>query len=159
MLSLCKLCSRMETQGEMGVHSDTERDGCTLRHRERDGCTLRHRERETSVHSDTERQVYTHTYKQRERQVFPHTDGYASKAEDIPSMSCEQIATGSKAVANHIKQCITCRRARRPTEKQKMADLPANHVDPSPPFSYCGMDCLDHFTQSKVETRISVTLL
>ena len=50
------------------------------------------------------------------------------------------VVGGSKAVANHIKQCVTCRRARRPTETQKMADLPANRVDPSPPFSYCVMD-------------------
>lgn len=26
-----------------------------------------------------------------------------------------------------------------------MADLPAEHVDPSPPFSYCGMDCFGPF--------------
>ncbi|XP_056597979.1 uncharacterized protein LOC130433119 [Triplophysa dalaica] len=55
------------------------------------------------------------------------------------------IVGGSKVVANYIKQCVTCRRARRPTETQKMADLPANRVDPSPPFSYCGMDCFGPF--------------
>lgn len=55
------------------------------------------------------------------------------------------VVGGSKVVANLIKQCVTCRRARRPTETQMMADLPANRVDPSPPFSYCGMDCFGPF--------------
>ncbi|KAI2647804.1 Gypsy retrotransposon integrase-like protein 1 [Labeo rohita] len=55
------------------------------------------------------------------------------------------VVGGSKVVANHIKQCVTCRRARRPTETQMMADLPANRLDPSPPFSYCGMDCFGPF--------------
>ncbi|KAL1276800.1 hypothetical protein QQF64_036423 [Cirrhinus molitorella] len=36
-------------------------------------------------------------------------------------------------------------RARRPTETQMMADLPANRLEPSPPFSYCGMDCFGPF--------------
>ncbi|XP_049318702.1 uncharacterized protein LOC125780534 [Astyanax mexicanus] len=55
------------------------------------------------------------------------------------------VLSGSKVVANHIKQCVTCRRARRPTETQKMADLPADRVNPSPPFSFCGMDCFGPF--------------
>ncbi|KAJ8369824.1 hypothetical protein SKAU_G00098520 [Synaphobranchus kaupii] len=55
------------------------------------------------------------------------------------------IVGGSKAVANHIKQCVICRRARRSTEEQKMADLPADRVDPSPPFTYSGMDCFGPF--------------
>lgn len=55
------------------------------------------------------------------------------------------VVGGSKVVANHIKQCVVCRRARRPTETQKMADLPPSRVNPSPPFSYCGMDCFGPF--------------
>ena len=55
------------------------------------------------------------------------------------------IVSGSKVVASYIKQCVTCRKARRPTETQKMADLPDHRVDPSPPFSYCGMDCFGPF--------------
>ncbi len=55
------------------------------------------------------------------------------------------VVGGSKVVANHIKQCVTCRKARRPTETQMITDLPANRVDPSPPFSYCGMDCFGPF--------------
>ncbi|XP_051803238.1 uncharacterized protein LOC127533647 [Acanthochromis polyacanthus] len=65
------------------------------------------------------------------------------------------IVSGSKVVANYIKQCVTCRRARRPTETQKMADLPADRVDPSPPFSFCGMDCFGPFMtkQGRKETK------
>lgn len=47
----------------------------------------------------------------------------------------------NKVVASSIQQCVICRKQRRPTEEQRMADLPTSRVDPSPPFSYCGMDC------------------
>lgn len=51
----------------------------------------------------------------------------------------------SKVVERYIRQCVVCRKLRRPTEEQKMADLPAERVDPSPPFTYCGMDCFGPF--------------
>lgn len=50
-----------------------------------------------------------------------------------------------RAVASHLRQCVTCRKLRRPTEEQRMADLPPERVDPSPPFTYCGMDCFGPF--------------
>ncbi|RXN04513.1 hypothetical protein ROHU_033992 [Labeo rohita] len=34
---------------------------------------------------------------------------------------------------------------RRPAEEQRMADLPADRVEPSPPFSYSGIDCFGPF--------------
>ncbi len=34
---------------------------------------------------------------------------------------------------------------RRPVEEQRMADLPADRVEPSPPFSYSGVDCFGPF--------------
>eukprot|EP00079_Xenopus_tropicalis_P036905 XP_017950676.1 PREDICTED: uncharacterized protein LOC101733728 [Xenopus tropicalis] len=55
------------------------------------------------------------------------------------------IVNGSKTVAKHIKQCVLCRKTRRPTEDQRMANLPMDRVEPSPPFSYCGMDCFGPF--------------
>ncbi|XP_076853956.1 uncharacterized protein LOC143509279 [Brachyhypopomus gauderio] len=55
------------------------------------------------------------------------------------------IIAGSKAVASYIRQCVTCRRARRPTEQQRMADLPTDRIEPTPPFSFCGMDCFGPF--------------
>lgn len=51
----------------------------------------------------------------------------------------------NKVVARYIGQCFVCRKLRRPTEEQKMADLPAERVVPSPPFTYCGMDCFSPF--------------
>lgn len=50
-----------------------------------------------------------------------------------------------RAVATHLHQCVTCRKLRRFTEEQRMADLPSERVDPSPPFTYCGMDCFGPF--------------
>lgn len=55
------------------------------------------------------------------------------------------IVGGSKAVAQYIRQCVPCRRARRPPEEQRMADLPSDRIEPSPPFTYCGMDCFGPF--------------
>ncbi|KAI2653125.1 Gypsy retrotransposon integrase-like protein 1 [Labeo rohita] len=55
------------------------------------------------------------------------------------------IIGGSKVVAQYIQQCVPCGRARRPLEQQQMADLPRDHTDPSPPFTYCGMDCFGPF--------------
>ena len=51
----------------------------------------------------------------------------------------------NRAVASHIRQCVTCRRHRKPTEEQRMADLPPERVEPSPPFTFCGMDCFGPF--------------
>lgn len=55
------------------------------------------------------------------------------------------IIGASKVVAKHIKCCVTCRKICGPTEEQRMADLPADRVDPSPPFSYIGLDCFGPF--------------
>ncbi|XP_051792767.1 uncharacterized protein LOC127530320 [Acanthochromis polyacanthus] len=51
----------------------------------------------------------------------------------------------SRTVAAYIRQCVTCRKLRRSTEEQRMADLPLERVDPSPPFTYCGIDCFGPF--------------
>lgn len=55
------------------------------------------------------------------------------------------ILGGSKLVAEFIRRCVICRRLRRPVEEQKMADLPEDRVEPSPPFTFCGMDCFGPF--------------
>ena len=55
------------------------------------------------------------------------------------------IMGASKVVAKHIKSCVTCRKARGPTQEQRMADLPVDRVEPSPPFSYTGIDCFGPF--------------
>lgn len=51
----------------------------------------------------------------------------------------------NRAVASYIRQCVICRRYRKPTEEQRMADLPPERVEPSPPFTFCGMDCFGPF--------------
>ena len=56
------------------------------------------------------------------------------------------ISGGSTVVTQYINKCVTCRKVRRPLETQRMADLPKERVDSSPPFSYTGMDCFGPFT-------------
>lgn len=51
----------------------------------------------------------------------------------------------NRAVASYIRQCVICRRQRRPMEEQRMADLPPDRLEPSPPFTFCGMDCFGPF--------------
>ncbi len=48
-------------------------------------------------------------------------------------------------VSSHIYKCVKCRRYRRTTEVQKMADLPEERTEASPPFTYCGIDCFGPF--------------
>lgn len=43
-------------------------------------------------------------------------------------------------MAKYIKGCVNCRKVRGPTEEQRMADLPFDRVNPSPPFTYTGLD-------------------
>ena len=65
------------------------------------------------------------------------------------------VIGGSRVVAQYIKQCVPCRRARKPIEEQQMADLPTDRIDPSPPFTYCCMDCfgLFHSKQGRNEHK------
>ncbi|XP_043109147.1 uncharacterized protein LOC122355169 [Puntigrus tetrazona] len=51
----------------------------------------------------------------------------------------------NRAVAFYIRNCVICRKLRRSLEEQKMACLPSERVNPSPPFTYCGMDCFGPF--------------
>ncbi|XP_038165126.1 uncharacterized protein LOC119799356 [Cyprinodon tularosa] len=65
-----------------------------------------------------------------------------------------------RAVASHIRVCVKCRKLRRCTEEQKMADLPPERVDSFPPFLYCGMDCFGPFyTKQGRNTRKRYGLL
>ncbi len=51
----------------------------------------------------------------------------------------------NRTVASFVRQCVKCRKFRRPTEEQKMANLPSERIDPSPPFTYSGMDVFGPF--------------
>lgn len=52
----------------------------------------------------------------------------------------------NRAVATYVHRCVKCRKFRRPAEEQRMANLPSERVDPSPPFTYCGVECFGPFT-------------
>ncbi|RXN38546.1 hypothetical protein ROHU_001010 [Labeo rohita] len=71
-----------------------------------------------------------------------------TKIVTIPRLELT-AAVISSAVSSMLKEELELKidqeRARRPTETQMMADLPAYRLDPSPPFSYCGMDCFGPF--------------
>ena len=51
----------------------------------------------------------------------------------------------NSAVSSYLYQCINCRKLRRNDESQKMSDLPLEQTDPSPPFSYVGVDYFEPF--------------
>lgn len=59
------------------------------------------------------------------------------------------ILGGSSTVHAYIRECVTCRRLRRPNEEQHMADLPEERVEPSAPFTYTGMDVFGPFLVKK----------
>lgn len=42
-------------------------------------------------------------------------------------------------------ECVKCRKYCKGTQEQVMADLPAERVEPTPPFMYSGMDCFSPF--------------
>ncbi|XP_042244229.1 uncharacterized protein LOC121880779 isoform X2 [Thunnus maccoyii] len=47
----------------------------------------------------------------------------------------------SSAVSSHIFKCVKCRKYRRPTEEQRMGDLPQDRMETTPSFTYAGIDC------------------
>ncbi|XP_057183499.1 uncharacterized protein LOC130550135 [Triplophysa rosa] len=56
------------------------------------------------------------------------------------------VIGGGKSVAKLIHGCVQCRKLRRPTEQQQMAELPKERVEASAPFLYAGMDCFGPFS-------------
>ena len=55
------------------------------------------------------------------------------------------IIRGRMAAARHILRCVKCRRLRGTPCKQKMADLPAERLQPTEPFTYTGVDYFGPF--------------
>ncbi|MCG7865422.1 MAG: hypothetical protein JAY74_03510 [Candidatus Thiodiazotropha taylori] len=51
----------------------------------------------------------------------------------------------SSNVANAISKCVICRRLRSPVQEQKMASLPNDRLEYTPPFTYCAVDCFGPF--------------
>ncbi|KAK3737845.1 hypothetical protein QZH41_004783 [Actinostola sp. cb2023] len=52
---------------------------------------------------------------------------------------------GTSTVLTHIHRCTTCRKFRAPLQQQKMADLPEDRIEPSPPFTYSAVDYFGPF--------------
>ena len=50
-----------------------------------------------------------------------------------------------RVVSSIINSCTNCIRNRGQEIGQKMADLPTDRLEPSPPFTYCGLDCFGPF--------------
>ena len=55
------------------------------------------------------------------------------------------IVHGNAAVRAVLYRCVQCRRARRPPEGQKMADLPPERTEVEPPFTNTGIDMFGPF--------------
>ncbi|XP_067946287.1 uncharacterized protein [Watersipora subatra] len=55
------------------------------------------------------------------------------------------VVSSRSVVSAVIHNCVACRRLRRNTEVQKMADLPSDRTDPSSPFMQVGLDCFGPF--------------
>ena len=55
------------------------------------------------------------------------------------------ITNMNSLVKNMIAKCVLCRRLRGSVGNQFMADLPVDRVEPSPPFSYVGIDLFGPF--------------
>lgn len=51
----------------------------------------------------------------------------------------------SSEVSSLIFKCIKCRKFRKCNQEQKMADLPPERMEATPPFTYSGMDCFGPF--------------
>ena len=60
------------------------------------------------------------------------------------------IIGGKRLINRVIHQCLKCRKLRGQQVHQKMADLPAQRLTPTPPFTYVGLDV---FGQWQIATR------
>ena len=55
------------------------------------------------------------------------------------------ILQGISLVSAHVQRCVMCRKLRGHTQLQKMADLPEDRLEPSPPFTYSAVDLFGPF--------------
>ena len=55
------------------------------------------------------------------------------------------IIKGSTLIARSIYNCVTCRKFRKSTLNQKMADLPKDRIEMSPPFTFAAVDYFGPF--------------
>ena len=55
------------------------------------------------------------------------------------------VINGNSLVRYIISQCFRCRILRGKSMSPKVADLPKDRIEPSPPFTYCGLDMFGPF--------------
>ncbi|XP_066919725.1 uncharacterized protein [Clytia hemisphaerica] len=55
------------------------------------------------------------------------------------------IINGNSLVRYILMKCVQCRILRGKSSTPKMADLPKDRLEPSPPFTYCGLDMFGPF--------------
>ena len=55
------------------------------------------------------------------------------------------IIKARAVIASYIWKCVTCRKLRGAAAGQKMADLPTERLEPTPPFTNCGVDMFGPF--------------
>lgn len=60
---------------------------------------------------------------------------------------------GKKLVSAVIHKCVMCKRLRGKLEEQKMSELPADRLSPSPPFTHVGVDVFGPWTVAARRTR------
>lgn len=63
------------------------------------------------------------------------------------------IVGGKRLVSSVIYKCVTCRKLRGKQQVQKMADLPADRLEPGPPFTNVGVDTFGPWEVTTRRTR------
>lgn len=63
------------------------------------------------------------------------------------------IVAGKRLIGSILHHCVICRKLRGKLEVQKMADLPPERLDTSPPFTYVGLDVFGPWTVITRRTR------
>ncbi|XP_068238415.1 uncharacterized protein [Palaemon carinicauda] len=71
------------------------------------------------------------------------------------------IINANATVRNVLFHCVTCRKLKEPALSQNMADLPADRLEPSPPFSNVGIDLFGpyYIKEGRKELKSLITKL
>lgn len=63
------------------------------------------------------------------------------------------ITGGKRLISSIIHECVTCRKLRGSVAFQKMSELPADRLQPGPPFTSVGVDCFGPWQVTTRRTR------
>lgn len=67
------------------------------------------------------------------------------------------VIGAKRTITSLIRNCVTCRKLRRNTEHQKMADIPSDRLTPGPPFTSVGVDTFGPWSVITRRTRGGVS--